>query len=68
MELFTYEIAKQVVVLTIYSLMWVVGIWWYGYCIISIFQLLWHGVKKSIKKIKDRTKLLSEDKDELEQK
>lgn len=60
MELFTYEIAKQVVVLTIYCLMWVVAIWWYGYCIISIVQVIWHGVKKSIQKIKSRTKLLNE--------
>lgn len=60
MELFTYEIAKQVVVLTIYSLLWVVAIWWYGYCLLSIVQVIWHGIKKSIQKIKSRTKVLNE--------
>lgn len=66
MELVTYEFAKQVIVLTVYYLIWIVVIWWYGYCIVSIVQLVWHGVKKSIKKIKSRTKLLNQDEGKTE--
>lgn len=55
-ELFTYETAKLIVIHTVYRLVWggIFLVW--GYIVVNICQLVWHGIKKFIRKIRSRNK------------
>lgn len=57
-ELFTYETAKQIVVLTAYCLIWGCVF----YVVVNFCQLIWHRIKKSVKKIRERHNKLSKEK------
>jgi hypothetical protein len=65
MEMFTYEAAKYTVVITAYCLIWILAIWWYGYIIVSLGQLIWHGIKKSIAKIRKRKRQLAKEEENM---
>ena len=51
--LFTYETSKQIVVRMVYSLIW-------NYAMVGLRQLIRYGIKKSVKKIRERHGVLSE--------
>lgn len=65
MELFIYEAAKFTVVVTAYCLIWVIGIWWYGYIIATIGQMICHGIKRSIAKIRKRRRQLAREEEKM---
>lgn len=53
-ELFTYETENQIVIFAAYGLIWICIFWRWRYAIMSIFQVIWYGIKKLVKKIKGR--------------
>ncbi len=55
-RIFTYNTAKQIVVLTVYCLIWACVFWVWGYTVASLCRLIWHGIRKFVKKIGERHK------------
>lgn len=59
-ELFTYETAKLIVIHTVYRLAWGGIFLALGYIVMKICQLVWYGITKFIRKIRSRSKMLSQ--------
>lgn len=57
-ELLIYETSKQVAIFTVYSLIWICIFWKQRYIVLSICKRTLYGVKKFVKKTKDRHKRL----------
>lgn len=55
-ELFTYETATLIVIHTIYRLVWGGIFLAGGFIVVNICQLVWHGITKFIRKIRNRSK------------
>lgn len=65
-ELFTYETAKLIVIHTVYRLAWGGIFLAWGYIVVNICQLVWHGITKFIRKIGSRSKEMLSIKDRQE--
>lgn len=62
-ELFTYETAKLIVINTVCCLVWSGIFFVWGYAVMNICQLVWYGIKKFIRKIRNRSKEMLSQKD-----